>query len=140
MRIEPKESACWDEPLTTALRLLTRKLASPRQIQAAVDACHASRPKIGALALVESKLKVAQVFQILREQATSNEYFGEIAVRLGFLNRAALCELLWLQVERTPKLLDVLVEQGAITKEQKADLSRSAERPHNRLTALATAC
>jgi hypothetical protein len=133
MRIESKECACWDEPLTTALRLLTRKLASPRQIQAAVDACHASRPKIGALALVEGKLKVAHVFQILREQATSDEYFGEIAMRLGYLDRSTLCELLWLQVERTPKLLDVLVEQGAISEEQKADISRGADRPHNRL-------
>ena len=136
MSTESKDCACWDEPLNTAFRLLSRKLATPRQIQAAVEFCRENRPKIGALALVEGKLKVREVFQILGEQATTNEVFGEIAVRLGFLDRSTLRELLWLQVERSPKLEDVLAQQGVISYRQRSELPRPGRHQHHRFAFL----
>lgn len=139
MSIESKECACWDEQLMTAFRLLSRKLATPRQIQAAADACRANRPKLGALALEEGKLTMQQVFSILSEQATSDEYFGEIAVRLGYLDSSALRELLWLQIERSPKLAEVLADQGVITYRQKSDLDQSGRKHVSGMAELAIA-
>lgn len=136
MSTESKDCACWDEPLNTAFRLLSKKLATPRQIQAAVEFCRANRPKIGALALVEGKLKVHEVFQILREQASTNEVFGEIAVRLGYLDRSTLRELLWLQVERSPKLEDVLTQQGVISNRERSELPQPDRQQHHRFASL----
>lgn len=139
MRDEAEDCVCWEEPLTTALRLLSRRIATSRQIQAALRVRQAERPKIGALALEQGKLTVPQVFEILRRQAMTGEYFGRIAVRLGYLDEASLRELLWLQVERSRTLADILEEQGVITPRQKADLTRRSRERSRRGAEMAIA-
>lgn len=123
MTDNPKEYARWEEPFETALHLLSREVATLEQIEAAVAVLRKTRPLLGKLALNEGKLTMPQVFRILEEQAMTKEYFGEIAVRLGYLDEATLNELLRMQRECSPTLADVLVEQGVISPEQKADLS-----------------
>jgi hypothetical protein len=110
---DTKISVYWDEPLESTLTCLAAGWATFDELEQAVDVRRQSRPMIGKLALTYRKLTMAHVFQILKEQATSNEMFGEIAVRLGFISTSdcssrprwrhnyAMCWSTWASLRRT---------------------------------------
>ena len=108
----------WDEPLNTALAALAQGVATVEQLEAAAESRRQERPAIGELALAERKLNMAQVMQILGEQAITGELFGKIAVRLNHLSTADVNALLHLQATLTPDLSDILVSQGVLTADQ----------------------
>jgi len=73
----------WEEPLEFAITALAVGLVSFEEVQAAAVARRQARPLIGELAIKHRRLTIHQVFQILGEQATTGEPFGEAAVRMG---------------------------------------------------------
>jgi hypothetical protein len=117
--MSPKRSlASCDEPVETALAVLSAGLATVDEIAEAVAVRRTKRPTIGELLLVNHKLTVRQVFQILSEQATSSKLFGQIAVEMGFISPAEVDEQLLHQSSMCPPLWQVLVDRGVITPEQ----------------------
>jgi hypothetical protein len=77
-----------------------------------------TRPQLGALAIETRKLTCRQVFSILRAQCEEpNTLFGEIAVRLGYLNEKDLNQLLAEQAARATPLVEVLVENDILSPE-----------------------
>jgi hypothetical protein len=76
-----------------------------------------SRPQLGSLAIDSRRLSFRQVSRILREQCDEpNQMFGEIAVRLGYLNEEELSNLLTEQEARALPLAEVLIEHGFLTR------------------------
>jgi hypothetical protein len=114
----------WEEPLEFAITALAVGMVSVEEVQAAAVARRQARPLIGELAIKHRQLTIHQVFQILGEQATTGEPFGEAAVRMRLLDAKGLNELLGLQTSVTPQLSEVLVEQGVLTPDDVADLRR----------------
>jgi hypothetical protein len=114
----------WEEPLEFAITALAVGLVSVEEVQAAAVARRQARPLIGELAIKHRRLTIHQVFQILGEQATTGEPFGEAAVRMGLLDAKGLNELLGLQTSVTPQLSEVLTQQGVLTLDDVADLRR----------------
>jgi hypothetical protein len=114
----------WEEPLEFAITALVLGMVTVDEVQAATVARRQARPLIGELAIKNRRLSIHEVFQILGEQATTGEPFGEAAVRMGLLDAKGLNELLGLQTSVTPQLSEVLVEQGVLTRDDVADLRR----------------
>jgi hypothetical protein len=114
----PDKIQYWDEAAEVTLALLESEWATLDQLRLALSARRNGRPAIGQLAVKNHDLTMAQMFQILAEQADTEQPFGQVAVRLGLLDSFELRELLHLQASLTPALSDVLVEQGVISLEQ----------------------
>jgi hypothetical protein len=114
----------WEEPLEFAITALSLGMATVDDLQTAAVARRQARPLIGELAIKYRRLSIHQVFQILGEQATTGEPFGEAAVRLGLLDAAGLNELLGMQTNVTPQLSEVLVDQRVLTPDEVSNLHR----------------
>ena len=76
-----------------------------------------SRPLFGRLALESGMLTIHQVAEILQRQCDVDKPFGETAVDLGYLTQRQVTQLLKLQQKRAPKLIQCLVEIGAVNVE-----------------------
>lgn len=77
-----------------------------------------SRPQLGALALERRKLTMRQVFTVLRNQGDSpSEYFGELAVKAGFLTAEQLAQLVLEQATRSKPFAEVLVDLGILPRD-----------------------
>jgi hypothetical protein len=113
-----RPSASSDEPVETALAVLSAGWATNEEIVEAVAARRTLRPTIGQLLLIHHKLNVHQVFQILGEQATSSKLFGQIAIDMGFIKESDVNEILQLQSSLCPPLWQVLESRGVITPAQ----------------------
>jgi hypothetical protein len=107
-----------EEPLQTALAVLTSGIASLEAVADAVTTRRDQRPAIGQLLLSHRKLTMRQVFEILKKQATCSKRFGEIAVEMGYVTNDEITEMLQLQAMLCPSLLDVLLSRNLITPEQ----------------------
>jgi hypothetical protein len=107
-----------DEPIETALAVLHAGWASLEEVADAVSERRSQRPAIGRLLLSHRKLTMRQVFEVLKEQASSPKRFGEIAVEKGFVTESDISEMLWLQSLLCPTLLDVLISRKVVTAEQ----------------------
>ncbi|MCA9217759.1 MAG: hypothetical protein KDB27_32040 [Planctomycetales bacterium] len=80
------------------------------------------RPLLGAIAIQSGKLSVKQVMRVFTVQADDLEKaFGELAIELGFLTEEDLAQLLLEQANSAPQLSEILVETGALTREQMLD-------------------
>jgi hypothetical protein len=66
----------------------------------------------------EGKLTVAQVFEILGQQARVGGLFGQIARQMGLLSQVELYDLLELQSQLTPTMTEALIALGTITPSQ----------------------
>jgi hypothetical protein len=115
-----------DEPLEIALEAISSGSANVEALLDAAAARRRARPPIGEIALRQRKLTMAQVFRVLEQQPDTDELFGAIAIRLGFLTEASLRELLQLQTEMTPSLVSILTGEGVLSPEQAAKLQESA--------------
>jgi hypothetical protein len=75
-----------------------------------------TRPQIGGLAIETRKLTAKQVFTILRKQCDAPaDMFGELAVKLGFLSKGELGELIHEQSVRLKPFSELLVETGILS-------------------------
>jgi len=113
-----RQSVSSDEPIETALAVLSAGWATIDEITDAVTARRAQRPTIGQLLLTNHKLTVHQVFKVLGEQATNSKLFGEIAIELGFIKHADVNEMLQLQSSMCPPLWQVLLSCGVLEPSQ----------------------
>ena len=115
-----------DENLATCLAVIEAGWATTDQLrQAAAWRCEA-RPQLGNLAMKQGKLSVAQVFDVLGQQARVGGLFGQIALRTGLLNKSELYDLLELQTKLTPTMADALVTLGIISPQQKTVVVKRA--------------
>lgn len=104
--------------LETALFVLEQGWANIDQIRHANKWRLAQSPRIGKLAHNIGKLSLSQVSAIIEAQRLRGKLFGETAVELGYLNSNEVHDLLSIQADFTPCLLDALVELLVITPEQ----------------------
>ena len=80
----------------------------------AIEQQLASRPLFGRLALQLGELSLHQVAEILERQCDVDKPFGETAIDLGYLIKPQVDHLLQQQRERTPSVVDCLVQQGSV--------------------------
>jgi hypothetical protein len=116
-----------DEPVETALAVLSAGWASLEDLVDSVAARRNQRPTIGQLLLISHKLNVHQVFHILEEQATTSKLLGEIAVETGFVTEADVNEVLQQQVSLCPPLLQVLVSRDVLTPDQAESIRQATQ-------------
>lgn len=74
--------------------------------------------RLGDFAMARGDLSAGQVQRIFDEQRTVDLPFGEMAVRLGFLTRETLAELLFAQQVHCARLGEVLIMLEAISVDQ----------------------
>lgn len=126
-----------DDSLLTAVAALSMGLLTLESLEAAIPAWRRRRTPIGQVLLQQRKLTMSQVFAVLQEQATSERLFGEIAIDRGFVRKRDVQEALESQVDDGPCLLDALVEDGHLTREQAARVrNRARELTRNPLFAV----
>jgi hypothetical protein len=101
-----------------ALVLIQKGLVTVDEMLAAVKQQQMSRPPLGRLAMLQGKLKMSQVFQVLSEQVDTSKSFGQLAIELGLMDQATLAQLLLLQSEQERPLGDILVEMGLLSPER----------------------
>jgi len=99
------------------ISLVRAGVISSETFVSAVDRQLARRPLIGELAIRSRRLSMKQLFRICSLQATSNECFGRIAVKLGLLTKTEIAELLAEQLAQTQPLSEVLLEMNALDAE-----------------------
>ncbi|MFQ5561105.1 MAG: hypothetical protein ACE5FU_11045 [Nitrospinota bacterium] len=112
--------------MTFEAYLVNSGLINEEDLHEAMDRLRKARIPIGKLALMEGKLTMKQIFQILGEQASYRAYsatkgykrFGEIAVELGLLAEEDIESLLKKQEKGQKSIGDILIEMGAIEKEE----------------------
>jgi hypothetical protein len=104
--------------LETALYVLEQGWATIDQIRDANKWRLAQSPRIGKLAHNIGKLTMAQVLTVLEEQRIRGKLFGETAIELGYLTVGEVYELLNIQADFTPCLLDALLELQVISSPQ----------------------
>lgn len=120
-------SVKWNEPLEIVLLALEHGWASVRQLREAIFECRQQRPRIGELAISNRLLTISEVFRVLEHEATHGGLFGENAVSLGYFTEAQLYELLQQQSDKTPKVWQVLLEKGTLTREQVEQLQAEVD-------------
>ena len=103
-----RNAKAWNLTIETALISLERGWATPDDVRRANEWRYRQRPQIGQLALENRKLTMPQLFAVLGEQATGGGMFGDIAVKLEFLSQGDVYELLTLQSNATPTLLEAM--------------------------------
>jgi hypothetical protein len=104
------------------LLALADGLATLDQLKDALALYRAQRQPLGRLALQHRMLTTLQVYKVLDDQAENGGLFGEVAVRLGFLDKAKFCDLIMLQNRSTPAFYEFLEQQHIITAEQAIEL------------------
>lgn len=101
--------------LNFAMYLLEQGAISDEQLTRALRDSLASQTSLGELAMREGKMTMKQVYEVLRFQAGRSASFGEIARHCGFLGRADLADLLYVQSEEQLSVIDALLLQQAIS-------------------------
>ena len=100
------------------LYLVKQGVLTTSQFVEALEHQLASRPQLGALAIELGKLKVKDVFTILRAQADNpQELFGHLAVKSGQLTEDELTSLLYRQSVSVQPMAAVVVELGFLSPE-----------------------
>ncbi len=122
----PQENSPLDETLATCLAVIEAGWATTAQLRHAAAWRRGARPQLGNLAMTQGTLTVAQVFDILGQQACVGGLFGQVAQQMGLLSNIDLYELLELQSNLTPSMADALVTLGILSPEQRAVVSEQA--------------
>lgn len=112
-----------DEVLITSLTALDAGWVTTDDLRRAYAWRNAQRPQLGRLALVQGKLTMSQVFEVLGRQSLHGGVFGKVAVDLGFLNKSDVYDLLQAQAQLTPTLADALVALELLTPQQATAVS-----------------
>lgn len=115
-----------DDSLLTAVATLSLGYLTPETLEDAIPAWRKRRTPIGQILLQQRKLTMSQVFAVLKEQATSDRLFGEIAVDCGFVRKRDVRAALETQMDQGPSLVDALVEMGHLTHDQAGNVRNRA--------------
>jgi hypothetical protein len=107
------------------VHLLENQHLTPEAMRRALGEWGRRQPPLGEMACRARVMSMAQVFAVLDEQASTQELFGEIAVRLGFFTSASLRRLLAEQSLARPELLSFLHETGWISDTVRAEVENS---------------
>jgi hypothetical protein len=103
------------------LYLKNKGVISAEQLVSAIETQHKSLVPIGQLALEEGIISPREIFDVLRAQREEPTMrFGDLAVEMGLVTRDDVMRLLMLQSDRKSAIADILIKQGALTKEQAA--------------------
>lgn len=103
------------------LYLVRNGIITADELVGALEVQHRRYVPIGQIAIEERLLSAREVFHVLQCQndpCHSHKLFGEIAMEMGLLTEHELQRLLLLQMERRPKLTDVLILRGILTAEE----------------------
>jgi hypothetical protein len=107
--------------MQTGLYLKKKGIITAEQLVAALEEQLGSLVPIGQLALEENVLSPRDIFDVLQAQSDSpNERFGDLAVEMGLMSRSDLMRLLMIQADRKRPIMDILIEQGALTPQKAA--------------------
>ena len=99
--------------------LVERGIVTAEDVLTALERQRCRQRPIGQIALREGLLRVRDAFRILNEQGRHpGRLFGEVAVELGLMKPEDVESLLTKQRQERPKLGEVLVEMGALSREQ----------------------
>jgi hypothetical protein len=87
------------------------------------------RPQLGALALECRKLTMRQVFSVLRAQCDAPaKYFGELAVKAGYLTGEDLAQLVCDQTTHSTPFSEVLIELDILQRDAVNQYAREYRR------------
>ena len=110
------------------LSLIKKGIVTVDQMLIAAKRQQLSRVPIGRLAIEHGKMSMAQVFDVLAEQADNPKSFGQLAIEMDFLTEEKLGHLLLIQSNMEQSLSEILVEMGCASREQIDVESRSFHR------------
>lgn len=96
------------DALQFALWLCTVGIVSPGAAYHACEYRLIHKTKLGAIALANRELTIAQTMEILRRQTSTKQRFGEIAIELGYLTSESLETLLAIQNSTAPSIIEAL--------------------------------
>ena len=100
------------------LYLVRKGIITAEQLVDALEVQHAKNVPIGQLAIEERLMSARDVFHVLhfqRRRPEPWERFGEIAIKMGLITQEELESLLLLQLDRKPRLKDVLVQRRVLS-------------------------
>ncbi|WP_413431300.1 hypothetical protein [Crateriforma spongiae] len=103
--------------------LIDRGMVSSDQLVQALRHQVALRKPVGQLAVDNQMMRMGEVFDVLAQQrdlAQSSDTrlpFGRVAIQMGYLNRSQLGELMLQQLDQTPGVDEVLVDEGVLDAE-----------------------
>ena len=101
------------------LYLAKQGVITTEQFVTALEIQLDSRPQVGSLAVETGKLRIKEVFQILREQADQPmKKFGELAVEASLLESDELAALLYHQSIRVQPMSEILLELDFISQKE----------------------
>lgn len=103
--------------------LLEQGLLNIEQLRAANRWQQSKRPKFGILARNSGKLTHSQIKAVLEAQKLNGKLFGDTAVDLGLMDAGEVYELLRVQADFTPSLLDALLALSMIVPDQATNLA-----------------
>ncbi|MEE9392949.1 MAG: hypothetical protein V3W41_10630 [Planctomycetota bacterium] len=113
--------------------LLSRGTVTLKDLVSALNAQRLEQEPLGKIALAQGKLNIKQVFLVLNAQASDREIarsdtqgylFGDICIEFGFFNDQELIDLLRLQRMSRPQIGEILVNKGALSREQLQEFLR----------------
>lgn len=103
----------------TGLRLYQEEKITAEQLATAICSLVNQQKRLGRIALEKRYLTVAQVMDVLAEQAASpSRKFGELAISLGYLTEDKLKQLLGEQALVSQSLSDLLLELGYVSEKE----------------------
>jgi hypothetical protein len=104
-----------------SLYLKNKGVITAEQLVAALEQQLNSLVPIGQLAMEENVLSPRAIFTVLQAQSDSPDArFGELAIELGLMTRGDLMRLLMVQADRKRPIVELLVDQGALTQSKAA--------------------
>ncbi|TWT48661.1 hypothetical protein [Botrimarina hoheduenensis] len=113
------------------IELLQSGAITPEQYIAAARRQEQETIPLGQLAIEEGHLSAREVFEILHTQRQeSHQRFGDIAVRLGYLERSQVAMLLLRQLEQRRSMIDLLVEMGVVLSNQPFEIEGLPEQAY----------
>ena len=112
--VQQKDSKLW-----FAAQLYQRGVVSADEFAEAVSRQIADRPPLGSVAIARGKLSKSEVADICAAQVNAgHKRFGEVAVEMGLLTDDDVDELLAVQSESVPDLLEIFEKMGTLTRSQ----------------------
>ena len=109
--------------------LLEMEFITKEQLVEALSRQLFQQTPLGRLAVETQRITMPQLFDILKYQNNESNagQFGQIAVKLGFLSKTDLEELLWLQTRTRKRVGEILVDLVALTEDQLLRASKKFE-------------
>lgn len=112
--------------------LVDRRMLSAEQAVEVMRAVSRRSLPIGRVACEEGLMTMKAVMHTLSEQAENpTERFGDVAVRLGYLDRAQIKALVGAQAWRQPRMDQIIVDLGFLDADAMAEAHRQFATRHD---------